>query len=337
MPRPPTLRDIAAESGVSMATASYALRGLRVPAATQLKVRRVAERLGYRANPIARALASGRTASVGVMAGQLTDSWQQFVMAELVASLPSIGRQAVIVDSNGDPDTELAHAQRLAGERLDALVVMAVDPASTTWRDVQDTTRLIALGDALPHADRAHEIVYDNACGICDALNRLAAEGHRKVAVSFTAHPATPNRPVATLARQLADELGLELQIQPAGADLASITERAIECLSSAAAPTAVFCLSDSIAWGVYAAAQQLGLQVGEDISLLGYDGAAVSGVLTPALAGYRWPIDQVVQEVLKAIDAADDAAPGRVSLRPCRIEGASLAPPVLTRSDVER
>ena len=62
-----------------MAAVSYALRGLQVPAETQQRVREAADRLGYQVDPIARALASGRTGYVGVLCGSLDDIWQQGV------------------------------------------------------------------------------------------------------------------------------------------------------------------------------------------------------------------------------------------------------------------
>ena len=69
--RRPTLRDIADETGLSTAAVSYALRGLQVTPTTQRRVREVADRIGYQVDPIARALASGRTGYVGV----LCDRW----------------------------------------------------------------------------------------------------------------------------------------------------------------------------------------------------------------------------------------------------------------------
>ena len=75
--RRPTLRDIATETGLSPAAVSYALRGLQVPLETQQRVREAAERIGYQVDPIARALALGRTGNVGVLCGSLEDIWQQ--------------------------------------------------------------------------------------------------------------------------------------------------------------------------------------------------------------------------------------------------------------------
>ena len=65
----------------------YALRGLHVPEGTQSRVRAVADRLGYQVDPIARALALGRTGTVGVLCGSLDDIWQQNFAAALGRAL----------------------------------------------------------------------------------------------------------------------------------------------------------------------------------------------------------------------------------------------------------
>src|SRR3954470_12387510 len=104
--RRPTLRDIAAETGLSTAAVSYALRGLQVTPETQARVREAAERLGYQADPIARALASGRTGTIGVLCGSLTDGWHQEVAAALGRGLIAVGRHAFTMDAGNDPDRE---------------------------------------------------------------------------------------------------------------------------------------------------------------------------------------------------------------------------------------
>src|SRR6185503_4750919 len=131
--RRPTLRDIAAETGLSMAAVSYALRGLQVPPETQERVREAAERLGYQVDPIARALASGRTDYVGVLCGSLEDVWQQRIAAALGRGLLAVGRNALIVDSSNDPLLEASLAQRLVDQRVDALIVLPVDPRGAQW------------------------------------------------------------------------------------------------------------------------------------------------------------------------------------------------------------
>ena len=121
-PRRVTLRDLANETGLSQAAVSYALRGMRVPEETQARVREAADRLGYQADPIARALASGRTGTVGLLCESLDDLWQQSVAAALGAALLDTGRSTLIVDVVNDPATEAKRgpqAGRPAGRRAD--------------------------------------------------------------------------------------------------------------------------------------------------------------------------------------------------------------------------
>ena len=119
-----TLRDVASETGLSTAAVSYALRGLQVPPATQQRVREVADRMGYQVDPIARALASGRTGTVGVLCGALDDIWQQNVAAALGRSLLGSGRHALMVDASNDPALEAVLADQLVSQRVDALIVL---------------------------------------------------------------------------------------------------------------------------------------------------------------------------------------------------------------------
>ena len=73
----PTIRQLAERTGLSPAAVSYALRGMHVSAETEERVRSAAAELGYEVDPIARALAGGETAVVGLLVGSLADFWNQ--------------------------------------------------------------------------------------------------------------------------------------------------------------------------------------------------------------------------------------------------------------------
>ena len=82
-----TLRELSEITGLSPAGVSYALRGQRVSAATEARVRAAAERIGFRTDPIARALRGGRTELIGVVGGSLADLWHQQFVAGMQATL----------------------------------------------------------------------------------------------------------------------------------------------------------------------------------------------------------------------------------------------------------
>ena len=325
-----TLRDVAEEVDLSVAAVSYALRGLQVPVETQQRVREAADRLGYRADPIARALVSGRTGLVGLVCRSLVDPWQQEVAAALGRELLAADRLALIVDSSNDPIVEERLAGQLLGQRVDAMIVLPTDPSASHWADVAEQTVLVAVGDALPDAGAKAEIVFDNRSAVLAALRRLADAGHRRVAVLTPGEASTPDRPVEVTAHQVAAELGLELTVHTSPHDLAGSRSVALQILAPGDAPTAFFCLSDSMAYGVYAAARELGLDVPGAVSVLGSDDNELSALLTPPLSGYRWPFEEIVAAVVAAtLDGIDDGrASARRVLHATATEGGSVGPP---------
>ena len=328
--RRPTLRDIATETGLSPAAVSYALRGLQVPLETQQRVRDAADRLGYQVDPIARALALGRTGNVGVLCGSLDDIWQQSIAAALGRGLLQAERQALIVDAANDPVVEANLAQRLVDQRVDALIVLPVDPGGAQWVRIADQTVLVSIGDALPGAATTAEIVFDNEWGVTEALTSLADAGHRRVAVLTPLSTSTPDRPAEAVVHKLAPKLGITVELHTAPHDLDGAHAAALELLGRSDRPTAVFCLADSIAYGVYEAARTLGLTIPDDLSVLGYDDRPVSRVLTPPLSTFHWSIDELVETVVqRTVRAVDEGKRSRRKvLRPTLIARESVGPP---------
>lgn len=329
----PTLRDIAEDTGLSPAAVSYALRGLQVTEETQRRVRESAKRLGYQADPIARALASGRTETIGVLCGSLADGWQQQVAAALGRGLLGAGRNPITLDAGNDPEREALLARRMVDQRADALVVLPVDPRAPHWAQVAAGTVLVAVGDGLPEVPAAAEVVFDNATGVSHGLRLLAAAGHTRVTLLTPTGLATPDRPAERVVAQVAPDLGMRVEVRtcPHDLDAAAAVVRAL--LAADAAPTAFFCLADSIALGVYLAAQELGLSVPRDISVVGYDDLPASRLLTPPLSSYRWPIDDLVDAVVRHAVTAIDSRTGapqqtRTVLVPEPMPRGSVAPP---------
>lgn len=334
-----TLRDISADTGLSVAAVSYALRGLHVPEETQLRVRESARRLGYQVDPIARALASGRTDHVGLICRSLADLWQQSVAADLGRALLRTGRQALIVDACDDAALEARLARRLLAQRVDALVVMPVDPTAEHWAQCARDSVLISIGDALPYAEPHAEIVFDNENVVREALGRLLDLGHRRVVVLTPIAQSTPDRPTELVVQDLDQSSGASIRLQTCTSDLVGSAAVARRMLTSPAPPTAFLCLSDSMAYGVYQAARELELSVPADISVLGNDGNPFSSLLTPPLATYEWPLAPLIEAVSGAVTLGVEAQKraGRtvITARPL-IRGSMAAAPA-ERSDPGR
>ncbi|TWD80284.1 LacI family transcriptional regulator [Kribbella amoyensis] len=328
--RRPTLKDIAAETGLSMAAVSYALRGLHGTPETRQRVQEAADRLGYQADPVARALASGRSGSVGVLCASLEDLWQQRLAAALGRELLAPDRNAWIIDSAGDGDRQLELAQHLVDHRADAIVVIPIDPAAPGWAAIARQAPVIAIGDELPAAKAKSEVLFDNETGISTALRRLADAGHRTVAVLSPQRRFGSERPSEEIAQRVAFELGLKILIAPCTHDLTGAAEVARTLLTGNPRPTGVLALADSMAFGVYAACAELGIRLPQDLSLLGYDDQPMSQLLTPPLTTLHWPLDDLVADVVARVTSAVDTnrRVRRTTVTPILIERGSVAAP---------
>jgi LacI family transcriptional regulator len=268
-----TLRELSEITGLSTAGVSYALRGQRVSPETERRVRDAAERIGFRSDPIARALRGGRTELVGVVGGSLDDLWHQQFVAALQPALRSHGLRMVLADAGGDPGAELDVAADLADRRVDGLIVLPLAPATPGWRSIAAGTPTVSVNASLP--DAAGSIRFDSARGIELALGHLRDRGHERVIVLGGGPHAVPRRAGVRRVR--------------CGPSAAAACAAATALLERDPSRTAVFCLSDTIACGVYEACAQLGRSIPRDLSVVGFDDIPVAQLLRPALTAVGW------------------------------------------------
>lgn len=307
-----TIREVAQATGLSPAAVSYALRGIQTSEETQARVRVAADELGYEAHPIARALASGRSGMVGLLCGSLEDYWQQSLAVGIGRALLGRERYALILDAASDPERELTLARQLHDQRVDGLIVQPLDPSADLWAELADTLPVVSIGDSLRGGLSQGEVVFDNRSGVTLALEHLYELGHRRIAVLTPTRASTPDRPADVHLNAEADRLGLEVAVSTSPQSLSEASEVALELLRPAGRPTAVFCFSDSIAYGVYAATRELGLAVPGDVSVCGYDNHPMSALLTPPLTSVDWDIDGIVHSAVRVMVDAIEGKPRR-------------------------
>ncbi|MQY03262.1 LacI family DNA-binding transcriptional regulator [Actinomadura macrotermitis] len=305
-----TIREVAQATGLSPAAVSYALRGIQTSEETQERVRAAAEELGYEAHPIARALASGRTDMVGLLCGSLEDYWQQSLAVGIGRALLARGRYALLVDAGGDPERELALARRLRDQRVDGLIVQPLDPSAPLWAELAESVPVVSIGDGLHGGQAQGEVVFDNRRGVTLALEHLRDLGHRRVGVLTPTRAGTPDRPADVHVEAEAERLGLRVDVAVAPQSLAGATAAALGVLDRSDRPSAVFCFSDVIAYGVYAATRELGLATPGDVAVCGYDNHPMSALLTPPLTTVDWDIDGIVHSAVRLVVDVIDGKP---------------------------
>ena len=325
-----TIKDIAVATDLSQAAVSYALRGVQTSAETQERVRTVAEELGYTGNAVARALAKGRTGLIGVVAASLQDLSEQRFVESVGQALERDDLHMVLIDSDGDPDREQMLARQLADQLVDGLIVSPLDPSNAAWEDIASALPVVSVGDALA-GPTVGEVIFDNRGGVSMVLEHLRALGHRRIAVLTPSRPTTPARPAERRVHEVAAALDLDATTVNSRHSIEAATETAAALLGQQPRPTAIFCLSDSIACGVYAAANALGLSVPEDVSVAGYDDHPIARVVSPTLTSVAWGMPEVAVHASELLAAAVSGEPrqgasARVHVTPRLIRRGSTA-----------
>ena len=143
--------------------------------------------------------------------------------------------------------------------------------------------------------------------------------------------PSTPDRPAERVVDEVCSALGMDGDRQHAPLDGGGDRGRR-DAAAHDPRPTAVFCLSDSIACGVYAAAAAQGLEIPRDLSVAGYDDHPIARVVAPPLTSVDWGLADVATAAAGLLAAAVEGkprgrprpGPGLAGARRARVDGAA-------------
>jgi len=275
-----SIKDVAAAAGVSVGTVSNVLnRPDAVRPTTRAKVEVAITRLGFVPNASARQLAAGRSRTLAYL---VLDASNPF-FTDVTRGIDDVARgedlSLFICNSDLDANREDKYLEQLSQLRVRGVLITAIDYANPRLITLRDQGVPVVLVDRAPPGD--HEwctVGVDDVAGGALAINHLLEAGHRDIA--FIGGPAgipqVEDR--HTGARQAMEESGLEADtlvwIQT---DALTISEgrRAGERLLGLARrgrPTGVFCANDLLALGLLQHLVQRGVNVPDDVAIVGYD-----------------------------------------------------------------
>ena len=289
-----SLKDLARECGVSVATVSKALNGQSdISAATRDRVREAARRMGYVPNMAARAMKTNRTYNLGVLfvderQSGLAHEYFSAVLDSFKVQVEKLGYDITFVNRNlgGRTMTYLEHCHYRG---VDGAVIACVD-----FNDPQ----VVELGNSdVPVVTIDHvfnnrmAILSDNVVGTKALVQQAWACGHRRIAFIHGEKTAVTENRVAGF-YQACEELGLKI---PEAYVREGIYHDADRCAAETKAllelpqpPTCIIFPDDFSALGGYNALAEAGLSIPDDISVMGYDGIYLSRVVNPSLVTYQ-------------------------------------------------
>ena len=314
----PTLRGLARELGLSVGTVSRALNGYRdISPVTRERVREAAERAGYDPDPIARRLATGSAETIAYLMPASGGSLAYTFTAELLDGLSdTLARHGwdLLVVRDPHAGGSITALERLAGSRRVSGVVLSRPYRHDARVDALRRAGLpfVVHGRTADHDDYAWFDV-DGHRAMMDAVDHLVGLGHTRI--GFIGGPGHYNFASERLAGYRAglaangitgDESLVRLaELSDAGGEAA-----AADLLNAPHAPTALLCVSDSVALGALAAARVRKIAVGSALSVIGYDGLEAGRHAAPALTTMAQPqadAGRCIGEILLALSGGDD------------------------------
>jgi LacI family repressor for deo operon, udp, cdd, tsx, nupC, and nupG len=274
-----TIEDVAVEAGVSVATVSRAMRGLpNVAISTRRHVVAVAERMGYSADPAASRLAAGTTKTITVVIPDLSGWYFSTVVAGAEAVCAEAGYDVLVVGVGSRKDlSRILSEQYHLESRTDGLVV--IDVVVTPDQAESITQRGVALTSVGSRTAGHPSVRIDNEVVGKIAADHLVGLGHERLGIIGAQKDNPMSFDVPTL-RHRGFVCGLTSHGVSFDDDLVAGGNFGVDGGQEAMAalldhpepPTAVFSMSDEMAFGAIMELNRRGLIAGRDVSIVGVD-----------------------------------------------------------------
>ena len=298
-----TIKDVAREAKVSVATVSRALNGSAdVTPATRARIERAAARLRYVPMGAARSLVTRRTQAVGALLPDLFGEFFSELIRGIDLAARAHGLHLLVSSSHGDADETAAALRTLQG-RVDGVLIMSphVD-AAFLRKHLADSVPAVLL-DSAPREHRRPHVNIDNHGGACAMTQHLLALGHRHLA--FIEGPAG-NRDAHERRRgfeqTIAGQRGATARYLKGDYTEESGYRAGRALLSGRKRPDAVFAANDMMAIGCMTALREAGISVPEEIAVSGFDDVPMARYVTPPLTTVHVRIAQLGQAALERL-----------------------------------
>ena len=303
-----SIRDVAKRAGVSIATVSRAVNHISsVDPDLAKRVWKAVEEVGYVPNPQARALVSGRSRILGLIVSEITNPFFPELVQEFESLAVSQGYEVMIGSTNYDPVRTESLIRRMLQRSVDGVAVMTFGIEEDLVKKLVESEYPLVFIDAGPKLPNIRVLKVNYAEGIREAVQHLAALGHRSIA--FISGPLRLRSAVARRDAFLdaMAELGLAVPEEDLieGDHTMEGGMAAIErVVSRQELPTAVMCSNDMTAIGVLHGLYRTTNKVPADISVVGFDDIHLSQFVLPPLTTVQMSCRALAATAIQALRA---------------------------------
>jgi DNA-binding LacI/PurR family transcriptional regulator len=312
-----TIYDVAKQAGVSISTVSRVINNTgRISEKTRKKVLEVMKELHYQPSIVASALTGKRTRTIGLIIPDVANPFFSEIARKVEDRGRELGFNVLMCNTDNNPDTEEMYLSLLQQKSVDGIIIGTTTKNYTVLNQLlQENFPLALIAQDIPEL-AINVVRVDDFLGGYQAVSHLVSLGHEKIAIMLGNLSRTSDKYRLQAYRQVMEENGLKYEekwIVYTDYSLADGKRAALELLQSSPKPTAVFACFDSLAIGVYQAAKELGLNIPNDLSIVGFDNTILSTIVDPPLTTVAQPIDEMGRQV---VDLLIDEIEGKNSTK---------------------
>jgi LacI family gluconate utilization system Gnt-I transcriptional repressor len=303
-PRRETLSDVAAKAGVSPKTVS---RALRQPETVSVSLRRRVEvaiqELGYIPNQLARALASARTGTIGILVPSLTNGVFADYLRALHDTLLPAGLQLLLINSRYLAEEEEKAITTLLGHHPEAIILAGIDQSSTSRRQLERAGIPVVQTMELTDDPIDINIGFRQVDAARAATQLLLDLGHRRVGhIAARLDIRTRRRMDSYVSVMRENGLKPSCVLTPQASTVRLAGELFGELLQQTPRLEAVYCCNDDVALGVLFECQRRGIRVPDDVSVIGWNDLEFCASTVPSLSSVATPRREMGQRAGEAI-----------------------------------
>lgn len=295
--RPVSIKQVADAAGVSTATVSNVFSGKK-PVKPELAqhVRDIAAQLGYRINRSASNLRSGESRVIAVLVPDLSDPFFTSLVTELEGRAQTEGYDLIIANAQDDAEIQRRRINALLSWQPAGMVVVPCSDKIPDQLDVAREELPIVIADRGADATGFDTVRIDSLDAGHIAGRHLVELGHRNVLIVASDLGLTAIRERCEGARQLLDQSGANVDILEVGPVPKQAAEKLTRWMERNPVPTAIFAVTDMTTLSALSALAGRKLEVGDDVSVLGFDDY-------PWMTARRTPITAVHQPINEIAD----------------------------------
>jgi len=330
--KPMTIKDIAAEAGVSICTVSRVLnKSDLVGKKTKKKVERVIEENGYIPNEMARSLLRKKSRTIALLIPDLSNPFYAELFFGIEEVMSSEGYYVYVCNTNYKMENERRYIKELIGRGIDGMIFMSLYYCG---EDIFDFVRKNVSAVAVQTKVRDMDLIVTDVQETgAEAIRHLFELGHRKIGYICFDKKTNVERLHSYLISHKEAGVPVKDEYVIDGYTPDTLGYMAAKrLLSLPEPPTAIQAFNDYTALGVYQAVIEAGLNIPKDISIVSYDDIKIAGLLNPPLTTVNQPIQEMGRTagdlLLKNISRGAEHLPKEIHLPSKFVIRSSTAPP---------